>query len=260
MSPIYDRFDSMKILRRHKYILLCLAFYWPGLFVLTHIPILDLARRSGMSDKVMHIQAYLGLVFLVWLAINPYERVRWNQPKVWMVLAVIVLYGIMDEVLQGWMGRSADEMDFLADIFGSLLGLGILSIFSFWPALLLIAAIFIFCISNLAKIDLLNDQTYLNTVFHFLGYALFTLAWIHYIGRSPFNNSRREGFRWFVIAVAAPFVLLILVKLSGLSFNRRIWTIDCLIAGTAVLFSVLSSWFLFCFRSEKILFNPIFPK
>ncbi|MBN1123641.1 MAG: VanZ family protein [Sedimentisphaerales bacterium] len=198
-----------------------------------------------MSDKVMHILAYLGLVFLVWLAINPYERVRWNQPKVWMVLAVIVLYGIMDEVLQGWMGRSADEMDFLADIFGSLLGLGILSIFSFWPALLLIAAIFIFCISNLARIDLLNDQPFLNTGFHFLGYAFFTLVWIQYIGRTSYKNTRWEGLQWIGIAMTGPFGLLIAVKLTELLFDRRIWAIDCALACFAIVCSILFSWSVF---------------
>jgi len=49
-----------------------LLIYWPGLFVLTHIPIPQLARQSGMSDKMMHALAYLALVFLWWFSISPY--------------------------------------------------------------------------------------------------------------------------------------------------------------------------------------------
>jgi hypothetical protein len=51
----------MKLLRRHKAVLLVLGIYWPVIFWLTHIPVPDVARQSGMSDKTMHVD-FPGLV------------------------------------------------------------------------------------------------------------------------------------------------------------------------------------------------------
>ncbi len=64
----------------------------------------------------MHLLAYLVLVFFVWLAISPYEKVRWNRVKVWIVLAVIVWYGATDEWLQAHLGRQMELMDFIWDL------------------------------------------------------------------------------------------------------------------------------------------------
>jgi len=151
----------MPLLRRHKYTLLILLIYWPALFVLMHIPIPDLARRSGMSDKIMHALAYLTLVFLWWFAISPYRKVDWRKAKAWLALAVMVWYGAFDEWLQGRIGRSVEVADFYADLAGVLCGLMILSIFSFWPASLIVSAAFIFAVINLSKIDLLWEWPFL---------------------------------------------------------------------------------------------------
>jgi hypothetical protein len=52
----------------------------------------------------------------VWLAISPYDKVRWNRAKVWIVLAIIVWYGATDEWLQGKVGRQVEFMDFIWDL------------------------------------------------------------------------------------------------------------------------------------------------
>ncbi|MHC5095363.1 MAG: VanZ family protein, partial [Planctomycetota bacterium] len=91
----------MKLLRRHKTVLLLLGIYWPVIFCLTHIPVPQVARQSGMSDKTMHVLAYFVLTFLVWFAVSPYHKARWNGIKVWIVLATIIGYAAVDEYLQG---------------------------------------------------------------------------------------------------------------------------------------------------------------
>lgn len=231
----------MQLKRRHKYILLALGIYWPLLFWLTHIPVPQIAAQSGMSDKTMHVLAYLVLVFFVWLAIKPYQKVEWNKPSVWAVLAVVVLYGVADELIQARVGRMAEVADFMADLFGAVVGLSILSVISFWPALLSLSAIFIFVISNLSRLTHLYPEYYFNTVFHFTAYTAFTLIWIQHLYRQEvktYSAGRLAG------AVGFPLGLLVLVKVTGtLFFNKAFWWVDVATAVFGMAAAVLISYF-----------------
>ena len=230
----------MPFLRRHKYIIAALAVYWPALFILTHIPVPQLARQSGMSDKTMHVLAYMVLTFLAWLALSPYKKVNWRQVRVWAILAVIVWYGFFDEWLQGHVGRSAHLMDFYADLVGALAGLAIMSIFSFWPGLLALTGILIFTVTNLSRIDTLWQIPYLNTAFHFTGYAFFTLVWIQFMHR--FVTGLNSQVKWLLAALSMPFGLLCLVKACSVLMGKNVGSIDCLTALTAIVSAVFISW------------------
>ncbi len=231
----------MPLQRRHKYVIAGLAVYWSLLFIATHIPVNDLGQQSGMSDKTMYWLAYLGLVFFVWLAVSPYEKVNWRKAKVWVILAAIVGYGVIDEWLQGYVGRGTEVKDFLADMIGTLVGLGLLSVFSFWPAALAVTAVFIFTISNLSRIDLLWDQPYLNIGFHFVAYSAFTLAWIQYLDRRL--SAKVSAVKWIILALVLPLALLCAVKLSSLVFERPVRFFDCLTAIVGILLSAVVSRF-----------------
>ena len=228
----------MPLLRRHKYMLMALLVYWPGLFVLTHIPIPQLARKSGMSDKTMHVLAYLALVFVWWFSISPYKKVNWQKAKVWLTLGVMVWYGAFDEWLQGQMSRSADVMDFYANLVGTIIGLVILSIFSFWPSCLIISGIFVFSVTNLSSINMLAELPWLNIGFHFFGYAGFTLIWIQYMQR----HIRLVRIKWFTAALGAPAVLLGGVKLCSIGLGKDVSFIDSGTAVTAIAAAVVVSW------------------
>ncbi len=228
----------MPLLRRHKYVLMTLLVYWPGLFILTHIPIPELARQSGMSDKTMHVLAYLALVFVWWFSISPYKKVNWQKAKVWMTLGVMVWYSAFDEWLQGCMGRSADVRDFYANLVGTIIGLVILSIFSFWPSCLIISGVFVFSVTNLSSIDLLAELPWLNIGFHFFGYAGFTLIWIQYMQR----YIRLVRVKWIAAALGAPAVLLAGVKLCSIGLGKDVSFIDSGTAVTAIAASVVVSW------------------
>lgn len=230
----------MPLKRRHKYILLALGIYWPLLFWLTHIPVPDIARQSGMSDKTMHILAYMVLVFFVWLAIKPYEKVKWNQAAVWAVLAAVVLYGVADELIQARVGRSGDVGDFLADLTGAVVGLGILSILSFWPALLSLSVIFIFMASNKSNLLALFPQYHFDTVFHFTAYTALTLIWIQHLYRR--GQKRRSAGR-LLTAVAFPLGLLFFVKIAGAAmYDKEIWWLDMATAVFGIAAAVLVSY------------------
>ena len=203
-----------------------------------------------MSDKLMHLLAYLVLVFFVWLAISPYEKVRWNRAKVWIVLAVVVWYGAMDEWIQGYVGRQVELMDFIWDTAGVLLGLGILSVLSFWPALLAVSGIFIFAITDRSVLLNLYPQIHLNTTFHLTAYATFTLIWIQHLDRD--GKFRKSHPTWPLIALSLPIGLLAIIKLSGYFFyNRPLWWVDIATALFAIAVTVLISYLIFLAAIKK---------
>jgi hypothetical protein len=243
---VFCRYTFMPLLRRHKYSIALLSIYWPAIFILTHIPVPTLARQSGMSDKTMHFLAYMALVFFLWLAISPYQKVDWKKVKAWIVLVAIVWYGVFDEWLQSKVGRSADIRDIIADFSGAVAGLLILSVFSFWPAALVVAAIFIFTGSNLSKIDMLWQLPHINAWFHFAGYAVFTLIWIQYMYRYVrLTAEKLTQPRWILSALAVPIALLVLVKLAGIPMGKKVWLMDCVVALTAIGAATITSYFIF---------------
>ncbi len=243
---VFCRYTYMPLLRRHKYSIILLSIYWPAIFILTHIPVPMLARQSGMSDKTMHFLAYMALVFFLWLAVSPYQKVNWNKAKAWIILAVIVWYGVFDEWLQGKVGRNADMMDIAADLSGAVAGLAVLSIFSFWPAALIVAAIFIFAGSNLSKIDMLWQLPYINAWLHFAGYAAFTLIWIQYMYRYVKLAAKKlTQPKWILSALAVPIALLVIVKSAGIPMGKKVWLMDCITALTAIGAATITSYFTF---------------
>lgn len=233
----------MKLRRRHKYSLIALAVYWPLVFTLTHIPVPALARKSGMSDKTMHVMAYFALTFLVWCSLNPYLRVQWNRAKTWWIAGVLVLYGAIDEIIQGLVGRSADIDDFIANLFGIVFAMGVLSIFRFWSALLIAAISAIFVISNMSNLTALYPQFHLNTTYHFSAYAGLTLIWIQHIDR--YLHLRRNRTAWLLSASALPLAMLGLVIAAAPFYEKTIWWTDAATSLFGIASTVLISRLIF---------------
>lgn len=221
----------MKLKRRHKYVLIALAVYWPLVFTLTHIPVPDIARESGMRSTHMHTMAYFVLTLLLWWAVSPYQRVRWKQRKVWQVMAIIAVYGALDEYLQGFVGRTPAVRDFIANLIGMGGAMVLLSVFRFWSALLAASLIAVFAISNLSNLPLLYPEYHLNTLFHFSAYAALTLIWVQYTQRHLPGLFRRGPAVWLPAAVSVPLLMLAGVLATRPLFDKTIWWTD---AATAV--------------------------
>ena len=227
------------MLRRHKYILIALAVYWPAVFVLTHIPVPQIAAQSGMSDKTMHVMAYFSLTFLIWCAVSPYNRAHWNAAKPWIVVLCILVYAVIDEVLQMPVGRQAEVSDFLANLFGMALAMSIVSIFRFWSALLAAMATVVFVLSNLSHLTLLYPQFYLNTAFHLIAYTGLTLIWIQHIDQYLKLDRRRAI--WPLTAALAPLAMLGASLAFGYWQGKPLWPIDIATAVFGILTAVLVS-------------------
>lgn len=229
----------MNLRRRHKYSLIALAAYWPLVFTLTHIPVPDIARKSGMSDKTMHVMAFFALTFLVWCAVSPYRRIEWHRAKTWWVFGALAAYGAMDEYLQSFVGRGACVDDFIANLFGITLAMGVLSIFHFWSALLISAAASIFVISNMSNLTALYPQFHLNTAYHFSAYAALSLIWIQHIDRHLHLSRRRAA--WLLVAAALPLAMLGLVAVAAPFFDKTVWWMDIATAVFGIAAAVLIS-------------------
>jgi VanZ family protein len=230
----------MALSRRQKLTIISLLVYWPGVFILAHIPIPQLVYKAQVSDKWLHFLAYLVLVFLLWFTINPDKKVNWRKTGVWWVLFVVVWYGVLDEVLQGYVGRSCDVTDFLADLAGTLAGLLLFSFFRFWPVLLAVTGIVIFGLTNLTRTNLDELVPITNAMFHLFGYGFFTMLWIQYI--HLFLPMKDPKPKWIIAALALPLCFLLTVKLFSVMLGRDFGIKDTIVAAAGITTVVVTTF------------------
>ncbi len=208
----------MAISQRQKITIILLVFYWLGFFILAHIPVPGLVREAGVSDKGLHFLAYLILVFLLWFAVSPDQKAVWRKAVVWWVFIALTGYGAVDELLQGFTGRNCDVMDIIANIAGVFTGLILLSVFSFWPAALLVVGTVIFGITNIARANLAELVPVTNAIFHLFAYAIFTMLWICYM--HLYLSIKSPKSKWLMAALAGPIGLLLTVKLFSVILGK----------------------------------------
>lgn len=90
------------------------------MFIGTHLPKVPEGLEK-VSDKTLHGTAFAGLSLL--LSWATYAKHRLARRHWGLVLAIIAVYGAIDEVLQIPVGRHCDFNDWLADIGGAIAGL-----------------------------------------------------------------------------------------------------------------------------------------
>jgi len=102
-----------------------LTTYWLSMYAGTHLPRIPVSLAHH-SDKLLHCCAYFGLSVLL---------LAWRQTRgmstwrtILRILALIAIYGAFDELTQPIVGRDAEIMDWVADVVGASLGLGLT-----WP-------------------------------------------------------------------------------------------------------------------------------
>jgi len=239
----------MTLSLRQKLIIISLLFYWPAIFVLAHIPIPQLVYKAQVSDKTLHLVVYLILVFLLWFAVSPDKKVNWGKATVWLVFLIMAGYGGVDELLQGYVGRSCDIKDFLANLVGVTGGLILFSFLTFWPALLAVTGITIFCLTNLARANLTELVPVTNAMFHLLAYAVFTMLWIRQIQPLPSKTSMPKRL---IIALAVPIGLLLVVKLFSVVSGRYFTVFDVIISGAGIAIAPVGYVFICSKCSRRI--------
>jgi hypothetical protein len=223
----------MTLSHQQKIAACVLVIYWPALFVLAHVPIPRVVQEADVSDKSLHFLAYLILTFLLWSTVSSNQKVNWRRVAPWLVLFVIVVYGIFDEWLQGYVtGRSCDVRDLFMDLAGALASLIISSFLTFWPASLVVTAIFIFGITNVTRANLANLLPVTNAVFHLFAYAILTVLWIQCA--QLFHAVKAPKAKWLILAMAGPTGFLIIVKLFSVIAGKDLSPFDIIIAFGAI--------------------------
>jgi len=223
----------MNLTRRQILTITVLVLYWPAIFILSHIPIPQLVYKARVSDKTIHFLAYFILVFLVWFAISPNKKVDWRRAPAWLILIIVIWYGVLDEWLQAYVGRNADVMDFATNLAGVSAGLLMLSFLTFWPACLIVTSITIFSLTNLSKTNPAELVPLTNALFYLLGYALFTALWtrcIHY-----YLQIKPPQYKWILATLAMPVVLLLAVKISSMLLARHFGGQSIILSAAGIL-------------------------
>ncbi|MHC4323619.1 MAG: VanZ family protein [Planctomycetota bacterium] len=241
----------MTLSHQQKIAACVLALYWPALFVLTHVPIPRVVQEADVSDKSLHFLTYLILTFLFWSVVSGDRKVKWRRAAPWLVFFLIVVYGILDEWLQSFVpGRSCDMRDFFADLAGALAGLIVSSFLTFWPMGLLVAAAFIFGITNVTHVNLADLLPVTNAVFHLFAYAILTVIWIQCMHYFPAVKAPKA--KWLISALAGPTGFLIIVKLFSVIAGKDFVLSDIIISFGAIAAVIIAFWLgtLFC-RAKK---------
>lgn len=225
--------------------IIALAFYWPTLFVLGHIPIPQVVYQAEVSDKSFHFLAYLILAFLLWFVISPDKKVDWGKAGPWWILLVVVLYGTVDEISQSYVGRSCDILDFISNLTGALTALVLFTALTFWPAAVSVAGIVIFGITNVARANIADILPITNAMFHLFAYASFTMLWIQYL--YTFRSTKISRVNLVLLAVAGPIAFLFMVKSSSVILGRAFVMFDTIIsigaiAATIGVFYLITSY------------------
>jgi len=233
-------YSPMVLSQPKRLALILLGLYWPGFFILAHIPIPMAVRRAGMSDKTLHVLAYMLLAFLLGTAVSPDRRLSWRRLRSWLVLVGVLGYGVVDELVQARVGRTADLHDYLADVVGCFIAMGVLTLLPFWPGFAVVIAGTIFALSNLTTANPAASFPVVNAVFHVLAYGLFTVVWSRNLPSCVL--SRAVWLKAVALRVSVPLALLVLTKASGRFLSRPLHAGETALAlvGIAVAALVLS--------------------
>ena len=106
---------------RARWTFAALATYWLAIFVGTHLPSPHQVPVLPANDKLLHTVAYLILALL--LAAHCAQNRSLAVADYGKILGILLLYAIVDELVQIPVGRQASIADWMADGLGAILGL-----------------------------------------------------------------------------------------------------------------------------------------
>lgn len=206
----------MKPTREQKFFTFILIFYWLGIFVATHIPVPGWTGKMGISDKTMHFAAYMTLALLLWFSTSFEKKADWKKLRPWLLSAIVLIYGLVDELLQHFIRRSADPEDFAANTLGLATAMVLVTVLPACHAAMILITVCPFFLPALVKSQLLKPDSILEATVYLAGFAGVTFAWIKYLSSIFYVNSRRAKF--LPVFFAPPAATVAAVKLyAGLT-------------------------------------------
>ncbi len=115
---------------RTKVLLVPLIIYWIVLFIATSLPSTHFVDVFEISDKIKHFGAYFILSALLGLNLHFQEKWKSIVPHFLSYTFILcTIYGLLDEIHQIFVpNRSAEFLDWVADVLGTLLGVIVVKI------------------------------------------------------------------------------------------------------------------------------------
>ena len=109
--------------RSARYLFLALAIAWAGvIFYLSSQSSIDTPALFPGQDKLFHMMAF-GVLGFLFMGSMKTTTSGYRIGQVWLVVILVVLYGLLDEFHQYFVpGRTVEFYDALADATGALLG------------------------------------------------------------------------------------------------------------------------------------------
>lgn len=98
--------------------LLFTATHWPG-----HWSGAEYGLQFDHVDKLVHLSAFTVLGWLVAWA-WPSQPCPWTWRQLLGIWLLVVMYAAVDELLQPYVNRRCDLLDWVADAMGAAIGLG----------------------------------------------------------------------------------------------------------------------------------------
>lgn len=111
--------------RARRAVLLTCVGTWLIAAVATHIPAPQ-HIPVRVSDKTLHLVGFFVLASLFWLSLTAYGVRGWR--RMIAVACIMAVYAAIDEATQAWTRRDPDVGDWLADVIGTVLAVGVFEI------------------------------------------------------------------------------------------------------------------------------------
>ena len=211
----------MKATRAQIFFTFTLIFYWLGIFAATHIPIPGWVREMGVSDKTMHFVAYMILALLLWFGTSFEKKADWKKLRPWLLSAIILLYGLVDELLQHFMKRSMDPKDFAANMLGLAVAMAMVTILPACHTAMILVTVCPFFLPALVRSQLIPEGSILEVGAYLAGFACVTVAWIEYLSSVVGLNFRQFKYLpvFFAPSAGTVITLILYAKLTDKPFG-----------------------------------------
>jgi hypothetical protein len=236
IKTTFSETNAMKTTREKKFFIAVLIFYWLGIFIATHIPIPGWTRKMGISDKTMHFVAYMTLAMLLWLGTSFEQKADWKKLRAWLLTAIVLLYGVADEISQHFIKRSTDIKDFAANVLGIAVAMAIVTILPARHAAMIFITVCPLFLPAFVRSQLIIQDSISEVGIYLAGFAAITIAWIKYL--SPVYLPDFRQTKLLLLCSAGPTATLGIVKLYAILTGKPLGMTAALGAFIAILLTL----------------------
>jgi hypothetical protein len=228
----------MNISKERKFFTTVLILYWVGIFFATHIPIPYWTTQMGVSDKTMHFAAYIVLTLLMWLSTSFEKKANWKKIHPWLVIGIVMIYGMFDELSQYFIkNRSVDRYDLASNFLGTVAAMAMVTIIPCQHAAM---TLFIICpvfLPALVRSNLIVQGSIVEFATYAASFVIITIAWFQYF--SSVYKLNLKQLKYIPIFFAGPAGTVAILKTHAVLTNKPMGKTVILIAFAAIILTLI---------------------